>query len=150
MLVTTTDQVCVTTKTVEESEEKLWPSETVTKFLVKYQEYNEAFEKTKYKKKLWNRFANEFNEENGKKFTVLQLENKLKSLKRQYKNVRNHNSKSGNNRRNWEHYNLMDDIMHKKPEINAPATCSSVSGLSVLEESSETEKEGDTESSFEG
>lgn len=42
-----------------------------------------------------------------------------------------HNDTSGNNRKNWEYFDAMNEVLSEKPEINAVATCSSNSGLNT-------------------
>ncbi|KAM0734560.1 hypothetical protein ACS0PU_011379 [Formica fusca] len=39
----------------------------------------------------------------------------MAGLKNTYKNVKDHNAKSGNNTRTWRYFNVMDEIFNKKP-----------------------------------
>lgn len=54
-----------------------------------------------------------------------QCDGKWKGLKQQYKKIKDHNSVSGNSNKHWEYFDLMDEILNKRPEITPPATCSS-------------------------
>ncbi|KAJ3626491.1 hypothetical protein MTP99_016982 [Tenebrio molitor] len=67
----------------------------------------------------------------GKKFTYVQVDTKWKGLVKTYKDVQKHNNTSGKNRKQWQYFELMHDILYQKPEINPVATCSNLSGLQV-------------------
>ncbi|KAJ8911125.1 hypothetical protein NQ315_003300 [Exocentrus adspersus] len=54
-----------------------------------------------------------------------QCDTKWKGLVETYKNVKKHNDTSGNNKKDWPYFELMDIALNKKPEINPVATCSS-------------------------
>lgn len=77
------------------------------------------------------KIATELTSISGKEFTVDQVENKWKGLKKTYKKIKDHNNKSGNNRRNWEYLHIMDNFMSRRPEITPPAVCSSSEGLKI-------------------
>ncbi|XP_018302211.1 uncharacterized protein [Mycetomoellerius zeteki] len=51
-----------------------------------------------------------------KKYNVIEFQcaSKFKSLKRTYKSIKDHNSKSGNNRRTWQRFEIMDNMFSKK------------------------------------
>ncbi|RLU20835.1 hypothetical protein DMN91_007449 [Ooceraea biroi] len=55
---------------------------------------------------------------------------KMRSLKKSYKSIKDHNSKSGNDRRTWPFYEIMDTIFEKKAWCSPVAVASST-GLSV-------------------
>lgn len=46
-------------------------------------------------------------------------------LKRTYKSIKDHNSKSGNGTRTWPYFNLLDDLLGAKPYITPIVTVSS-------------------------
>ena len=77
------------------------------------------------KSKVWSQIAIEFKNIRNKSFTANQCTGKWKGLKSMYKKIKYHNNTSGNSSKNWEYYDEMDEILHKRPEINPPATCSS-------------------------
>jgi hypothetical protein len=70
-------------------------------------------------------------DDTGKKFTYVQVDTKWKGLVKTYKDVQKHNNTTGKNRKKWQYFELMHDILSQKPEINLVATCSSLSGLQV-------------------
>ncbi|XP_076668291.1 uncharacterized protein LOC143368937 [Andrena cerasifolii] len=47
-------------------------------------------------------------------YTGRQCSAKLRSLKRTYKGVKDHNAKSGNDRQDWAFYKTMDEMLEKK------------------------------------
>lgn len=55
----------------------------------------------------------------------------MERFKKTYKNITDHNKKSGNDRRSWEYLNIMDTFMSQRPEVIPPATCSSTTGLKI-------------------
>lgn len=46
-------------------------------------------------------------------------------MKKHYKKIKDLNNKSGNNRVDWEYYDVMDNILSLRPEICPVSTCSS-------------------------
>ncbi|KAK4882567.1 hypothetical protein RN001_005886 [Aquatica leii] len=67
--------------------------------------------------------------------TWVQCDTKWKGLVRQYKVIKKHNDTSGNENKYWKFYSVINDIMHKKPEIQPVAVCSSSRGLQENESS---------------
>jgi len=63
-------------------------------------------------KKIWNNIAKIMTEK-GHAVTGPQCAAKLRSLKKSYKSVKNHNSKSGNNRRTWQFFEIWKQIKDK-------------------------------------
>ncbi|CAH1111795.1 unnamed protein product [Psylliodes chrysocephalus] len=90
--------------------------------------FNDQFE-TGVKKHIWKKISSELTKNCQRMYTYQQCDTKFKVLKNMYKSVRKYNSQSGNNKKSWEYYGLMDDIMFNKPEICPVATCSSARGL---------------------
>lgn len=85
------------------------------------------------KKNVWVKIAAQCNIVLKRKITEKQVESKWKSLKRTYKSVLMNNNTSGQKKRYWEFYDVMNEIMFHKPEITPVATCSSISGLHLNE-----------------
>lgn len=56
--------------------------------------------------------------EQGFKRSWLQCQRKIKSLKSKYKEVKDHNNKSGNGRITFQFYQQMDSILGDKPSVN--------------------------------
>lgn len=75
-------------------------------------------------------------------YSPQQCDTKWKGLKNTYKAVKKHNDQSGNNYKFWKYYDLLNEILFSKPEINATATCSSAKGLVIR--SSNTEQNIDS------
>jgi len=50
--------------------------------------------------------------------------------KKTYKSIKEHNAKSGNDRRTWQHFEIMEEIFSKKAWCN-PVALASSTGLSV-------------------
>jgi len=72
--------------------------------------------------------------------TWQQCDTKWKGLLKMYKDIKEHNSKSGKARKRWEYFEVMNTMLHDKPEITPVATCSSSKGLTINEELSSTEE----------
>lgn len=70
---------------------------------------------------------------------------KWKSLLRQYKVVKNHNSKSGNGRQSWTYFEPIDVFMCKSADICAPAAMSSDSPVRRTTEHNPLEEEDEEE-----
>lgn len=92
------------------------------------------------KKKVWMKIATQLTKTTGKKITPEQVDNKWKGFKKTYKKIKDHNNTSGSDRKQWEFFNAMDDLLGKKPEITPVAVCSSSAGLSILKEASSNSK----------
>ncbi|KAM0734549.1 hypothetical protein ACS0PU_011368 [Formica fusca] len=83
-----------------------WPHEAILLLLSIYQEHEDKMT-------------------SGHNITGTQCKSKMAGLKNTYKNVKDHNAKSGNNTRTWRYFNVMDEIFNKKPWM-APIPISSV------------------------
>lgn len=56
-------------------------------------------------KKAWDKIAAAMNEK-GYTFTGKQCSTRFNTMKRTYKGVKDHNNKSGNNKRTWPYYEV--------------------------------------------
>lgn len=83
------------------------------------------------KKYIWGKIANELSRTLQIQYSVQQCDTKWKGLKNMYKQVKQHNEKSGNDPKVWQYYDLMDEVLFNRPEIKARATCSSKNGLII-------------------
>lgn len=110
----------------ETSNEKVWTKKNTLFFIRQYQSADEEGDITK---EVWTRIANSCSEAFGKEVSFKACSEKWKSLKRTYKTIKLKNSQSGNKRRYWEYYDLIDSFMAKKPEIQPVATCSNLGSL---------------------
>ncbi|CAH1107478.1 unnamed protein product [Psylliodes chrysocephalus] len=107
---------------------KIW-NENSTKMLIALcKKFIDQFE-TGVQKHVWKKLSLELTKKCQRIYTYQQCDTKFKVLKNMYKSVRKYNSQSGNNKKGWEYYGLMGDIMFNKPQICPVATCSSARGL---------------------
>lgn len=112
----------------EDKEEKLWTNELTIYFIDCIKSHNTSFE-SHVKKHIWTKIAKLCSEFSKKSISATQCDNKWRSLKRTYKSINLHNKTSGQSRKRWEYFDIINDFMHNKPEINPIATCSSNAGL---------------------
>jgi len=75
-------------------------------------------------KKIWQSIGDELLKKSYN-VTGPQCQSKFGGLKRAYKSIKDHNSKSGNSTRTWPYFNLLDDLIGTKPYITPIATVSS-------------------------
>ncbi|XP_067203845.1 uncharacterized protein [Linepithema humile] len=102
----------------------LW-NKKETLLLSLYKEHEEMFTSGKTKQNLcWKRIATEMAQKgcniSGKKCCT-----KFQTLKRTYKQIKDHNNKSGNSRKTWEYLDAMDELCGTKPWIEPISTASS-------------------------
>lgn len=62
----------------------------------------------------------------GHHFTGEECDRKFRSLKMRYKTIKERNSKTGNDRQTWFHYNQMDDLLRGDPAVNPVSLASSM------------------------
>ncbi|CAH1118232.1 unnamed protein product [Phaedon cochleariae] len=125
------------TSSTVNTENKLWPREATLGLIRLVEEYDGQFQKS-VKKHVWTKISTILNSKMAIGVSWQQCDTKWKSLKKTYKDVKDHNSTSGKNRRKWEFYDEMHKILFNKPEISAPATCSSHAGLITDQQSEPT------------
>ncbi|KAK4882186.1 hypothetical protein RN001_005505 [Aquatica leii] len=112
----------------ESEEKKIWTDANVGLLIKLYKKYENEF-KSGIKKTIWNKVAESLCEVVGVSITWVQCDTKWKGLVRQYKVIKKHNETSGNENKYWKFYCVINDIMHKKPEIQPVAVCSSSRGF---------------------
>ncbi|CAH2088328.1 unnamed protein product [Euphydryas editha] len=133
------------TVTSEESGLYRWTTEMVLFLLDNYVEREEKFSSGKFsQKKNWEDIA-EAMRSKSPLITGPQCAAKMRSLKKTYKSVKDHNNKSGNDRRKWLFYEKMDTIFQSKAWASPVAVASS-SGVSS-QRSQESKSEVSSESS---
>ena len=76
------------------------------------------------KKAMWQDISRKINEK-GYAYNSEQVSGRWKSLTRAYKNVKDHNKKSGNNKKSFEFESQMDDFFGDDPTIVPVVTASS-------------------------
>lgn len=70
-----------------------------------YKNYMEKCTKKVPSKQCWNIISKQLGDA-GYEISPVKCATKFQSLKRTYKTVTDHNKKSGNSRKKWEHYEL--------------------------------------------
>lgn len=90
-----------------------------------YKTHEEQFNNPKITgKRCWNLVAEKMKEK-GYNIAADKCDIKFQSLKRTYKSISDHNKKSGQNRKKWEFYEIMDEIFRTKPYMQPLATAGS-------------------------
>lgn len=112
------ENICPNAVQIDDSQEKdnfRWPHEAILLLFKIYtdNEHQLANGKTTHKK-FWELLSSQLNA-NGYDVTGIQCKSKMAGLKNTYKNVKDHNAKSGNCRRTWRYFDIMDEIFTKKP-----------------------------------
>ena len=114
---------------LEEEETKLitWSSKS-TKLLISLRRENDSlFSKGKVRKNVaWKRIADQFNSTSTVKVTGEQCSNKWKKLEEKYKKDSEHNSRTGNDRKECEFQDEMTEFFGSNPKIVPAATVSSM------------------------
>ncbi|XP_025159375.1 uncharacterized protein LOC112589612 isoform X2 [Harpegnathos saltator] len=75
-------------------------------------------------KKVWNNIASALSVK-GYNVTGPQCLSKFHGMKRTYKSIKDHNSKSGNNLRTWPYMEVMESLLGERPIMSSPAIASS-------------------------
>lgn len=108
-----------------ETEPFNWPDKAVMLFLELYREREQEFiVGLKRHNKIWAEIALELRNYNYN-VSAVQVQNKMSSLKRTYKKIKDSNSKSGNQNSSWVYCSIMDSLFNNKSWVNPPATASS-------------------------
>ncbi|KAL1510051.1 hypothetical protein ABEB36_004707 [Hypothenemus hampei] len=120
---------CVKVPTKQENKVlKIWNYEKTAAFINIVTDHQDDFKKIQ-KKAVWNKIAGVMTETFKIEINAQQCDTKWKGLLDMYKKVKTHNDKSGNSRKDWPHFEAMDNLLAKKPEINPVVTCSNSKGL---------------------
>ncbi|XP_018405844.1 PREDICTED: uncharacterized protein LOC108782162 [Cyphomyrmex costatus] len=110
-----------------------WTTSCVLLLLQTYKENEEKFTNGKQsQKKTWEEIS-KILKCKGHNITGLMCAAKLRSLKKTYKSIKDHNNKSGNDRKSWQFFEIMDEIFSKKAWC-VPVAIASSSGLSKTHE----------------
>lgn len=119
------DNIEAITSQGDEKEIFNWPDKAVMLFLEIYREKEEEFIGGKKRhNKLWSEIAHELQKSNYN-VSGVQVQNKMSSLKRAYKKIKDLNAKSGNQHNSWTFYCIMESIFGKKTWISPPAIATS-------------------------
>ncbi|CAL1680874.1 unnamed protein product [Lasius platythorax] len=115
----------------ESSEAVIWSKSATLLFLTLYQEYAPEIENGKCNQKTVFQKISQKLTENEFVVSPKQCMTKLTTMKRMYKKIKDHNSKSGNDRQTWSYYEQMEEIFGKKPWVKPLCTLSSSSENNV-------------------
>ncbi|XP_025988002.2 uncharacterized protein LOC105206713 isoform X2 [Solenopsis invicta] len=114
-----------------------WSTAAVLLLLDTYKTFEDKFSSGKCsQKKIWEEISDVLAEK-GHMITGPQCAAKLRSLKKSYKSVKDHNSRSGSDRRTWQFYEIMDEIFSKRAWCSPIAVASST-GLSIKQDKGPT------------
>ena len=129
-----------------ENEEKLklitWSSKSTQLLISLRREKTDLFDKGKVRKKgAWDKVAEQFNANSSVRVTGEQCSNKWKKLEEKYKKVREHNSKTGNDKKECEFEDELSEFFRSDPKIIPLATVSSLTTASAGSTSTDEEEE---------
>ncbi|KAF5283212.1 hypothetical protein FQR65_LT14041 [Abscondita terminalis] len=127
------NEACNTISTVDTIGEGIyrWTTPCIELLLHSYRDLEGKIQSGKYShKSVWEEIS-QILKNSHYIVTGPQCAAKLRSLKKTYKAVKDHNNKSGNNRRTWQYYEIMDEIFSKKAWCS-PISLASSSGLSTI------------------
>ncbi|XP_011687018.1 PREDICTED: uncharacterized protein LOC105449462 [Wasmannia auropunctata] len=111
-----------------------WPHEAILLLLQIYSENEHQLTSGKTThKKFWDLVASKLIE-HSYDVTGIQCKSKMAGLKNTYKNVKDHNNKSGNNRRTWQYFDIMDEMFIKKPWVQPVLTLDSENSTTTSDE----------------
>ncbi|XP_011704875.1 PREDICTED: uncharacterized protein LOC105460129, partial [Wasmannia auropunctata] len=92
-----------------------WSHEAIMLLLDEYrQQEGNMYSGKIIQKKAWNEIAKIMNNK-GYMVTGRQCNTRVNTMKRTYKVVKDHNGRSGNNRRTWKYLEIMESILGEKP-----------------------------------
>ena len=91
------------------------------------------------KKNAFLEIAKKINIKNNLNLSYEQIDSKWKGLKKTYKKIKEENNSTGQSRKTWEFYDAMNELLHRAPEINPPATLSTEEECVVLSHSENDE-----------
>ncbi|EFN75331.1 hypothetical protein EAI_03958 [Harpegnathos saltator] len=111
-----------------------WSNEAVLLLLEQYRQYEKDMYSGKIThKKTWEKISQVMNE---KEYVVTgrQCSTRFNTMKRTYKGVKDHNKKSGNNKRTWPYFEIMDSLLEAKPYMAPLFTLSLTAASSIATE----------------
>ncbi|CAG9822882.1 unnamed protein product [Phaedon cochleariae] len=115
-----------TNKTTSLMKPNTWSDNQTLMFLDLCSENKERLTNVKYKKtKVYKDIDIEL-QNKGHYFTADQCANRLKTLTAKYKQIRDHNSQSGNSHKDWMLFDSMAEYCGDRPGITPRAVCSSI------------------------
>ncbi|XP_018365219.1 PREDICTED: uncharacterized protein LOC108770291 isoform X2 [Trachymyrmex cornetzi] len=114
-----------------------WADEPTRLLLATYKRHENLLHTGKLSvKKFWEMISNKL-KERAYDVTGQQCKSKINRLKKTYKNVKDYNNKSGNNKRTWLYFEIMDEMFGQKPWVTPILTLDS-SNRNILSPASST------------
>ncbi|KAB0790232.1 hypothetical protein PPYR_15435 [Photinus pyralis] len=104
-----------------ENDNAKWSHSAILMLIDEYRKHkNDLEKKNSLKRHIWKKIATNINNEESSSYTWDQIQNKWKSLLRTYKNVKDHNNETGRGRKNWQYFDLMDELLKGNPTVQPP------------------------------
>ena len=105
-------------------------------------EKTDLFDNGKVRRKVaWDKVAEQFNANSSVRVTGEQCANKWKKLEEKYKKVREHNAKTGSDKKECEFEDELAEFFRSDPKIIPPATVSSLPTASAGSQSTDEDEE---------
>lgn len=83
-----------------------WTTEQIRLLLHLYEKHCTALDNSEISNRTFWRYLNEGLKNKGHNFTVEQCKTKINNMKKMYKDIKDHNAQSGNDRKTYEHYEV--------------------------------------------
>jgi hypothetical protein len=125
---------------------KRWNDNDTTLFMQLVRECRDKLNNKSYVKKEIFKGISELLEKKRIKCSRLQYENKLKTLINKYKEIVDYNSRTGNERKEWIYFDLLEDYMGHRANVKSRAKCSSLLYSDIAQSSSQSGSSSITES----
>ncbi|CAG9770172.1 unnamed protein product [Ceutorhynchus assimilis] len=122
-LVTSIDSFEVGESNAHPETAKLWTFDTTNFLISLVKKYDDEFQ-SKVKRHVWQKIATIVSDQTKLNVSAQQCDTKWKGLKDMYKNIKQHNEKSGNDAKKWIFFNKMDEFIGLKINNSATATTS--------------------------
>ncbi|XP_036143148.1 uncharacterized protein LOC105839115 isoform X3 [Monomorium pharaonis] len=117
-----------------------WSREAILLLLEEYRQREQNMSSGKIShKKAWEQIAQTL-QSKGYMVTARQCNTRVNTMKRTYKTIKDHNKKSGNDKRSWQYYDVMENFLGEKPYMVPLSTISSTGEV--------TEKPANIDSAF--
>ena len=127
-----------------ENDEKLvtWSSKSTKLLISLRREKTDLFDHGKVRRKVaWDKVAELFNANSSVRVTGEQCSNKWKKLEEKYKKVREHNAKTGSDKKECEFEDELAEFFRSDPKIIPPATVSLLPTASAGSQSTDEDEE---------
>ena len=127
-----------------ENEEKLvtWSSKSTKLLISLRREKTNLFDNGKVRRKVaWDKVAEQFNANSSVRVTGEQCGNKWKKLEEKFKKVREHNAKTGSDKKECEFEDELPEFFRSDPKIIPPVTVSLLPPVSAGSQSTDEDEE---------